>query len=78
MEIFNTLQLLWINLITDSIPAIMLAFEKSTSDLMDNTPENRNNSSFFTPFLVAKIAIGAILKSIIMELIIIILILFPQ
>jgi len=66
MEMFSTLQLLWINLVTDSIPAIMLAFEKSTQDLMDNTPDNRNNSSFFTPFLVAKIGIGAILKSIVM------------
>ena len=66
MEMFTTLQLLWINLITDSIPAIMLAFEKSSSDLMDNTPANRNNDSFFTPFLTAKIAIGAVLKSIIM------------
>ena len=66
MEMFSTLQLLWINLITDSIPAIMLAFEKSSSDLMDNTPANRNNISFFTPFLVSKIVIGAIVKSIIM------------
>ena len=66
MEMFTTLQLLWINLITDSIPAIMLAFEKSSDDLMDNTPANRNNSSFFTPFLISKIIIGAVLKSIVM------------
>lgn len=66
MEIFSTLQLLWINLVTDSIPAIMLAFEKSTSDLMENTPSNRYNESFFTPFLSAKIFIGAIIKSIVM------------
>ena len=66
MEIFSTLQLLWINLVTDSIPAIMLAFEKSTSDLMQNTPANRYNESFFTPFLSAKIFIGAAIKSIIM------------
>lgn len=66
MEIFSTLQLLWINLITDSIPAIMLAFEKSTSDLMQNTPANRYNDSFFTPFLSAKIFIGAIVKSAVM------------
>ena len=66
MEIFSTLQLLWINLITDSIPAIMLAFEKSSDDLMKNTPANRYNESFFTPFLSAKIFIGAIIKSVIM------------
>ena len=66
MEIFSTLQLLWINLVTDSIPAIMLAFEKSTGDLMQNTPANRYNESFFTPFLSAKIFIGSIIKSVIM------------
>ena len=68
MEIFSTLQLLWINLITDSIPAIMLAFEKATSDIMENTPANRYNESFFTPFLSAKIFIGAIVKSVVMIL----------
>jgi Ca2+-transporting ATPase len=66
MEIFSTLQLLWINLVTDSIPAIMLAFEKSTTDIMENTPSNRYNSSFFTPFLNAKIFIGAFIKSLLM------------
>lgn len=66
MEMFTTLQLLWINLFTDSIPAIMLAFEKSDSDVMENTPSNRSNSSFFTPFLTSKIVISAIFKSIIM------------
>ena len=66
MEMFTTLQLLWVNLVTDSIPAIMLAFEKSDSDVMENSPSNRSNSSFFTPFLTSKIVISAIFKSIIM------------
>ena len=65
MEMFTTLQLLWINLVTDSIPAIMLAFEKSEKDIMENVP-NRVNTSFFTPFLIAKIVISALVKSIIM------------
>ena len=65
MEMFTTLQLLWINLVTDSIPAIMLAFEKSEKDIMENEP-NRVNTSFFTPFLIAKIVISALVKSIIM------------
>ena len=65
MEMFTTLQLLWINLVTDSIPAIMLAFEKSEKDIMENEP-NRANTSFFTPFLIAKIVISALVKSIIM------------
>ena len=66
IEIFSTLQLLWINLVTDSIPAIMLAFEEATDDIMDNTPANRYNDSFFTPFLMSKIFIGALIKSVIM------------
>ncbi|MDE5888786.1 MAG: HAD-IC family P-type ATPase, partial [Bacilli bacterium] len=66
LEMFTTLQLLWINLVTDSIPAIMLAFEKADSDVMDDTPSNRSNSSFFTPFLTAKIVVGALFKSLIM------------
>lgn len=66
MEMFTTLQLLWINLVTDSIPAIMLAFEKSDDDIMENSPANKSNTSFFTPFLTAKIIVSAIFKSIIM------------
>ncbi len=66
MEMFTTLQLLWINLVTDSIPAIMLAFEKSDKDVMENLPSNRSTSSFFTPFLTSKIVISAIVKSIVM------------
>lgn len=69
MEMFTTLQLLWINLVTDSIPAIMLAFEKKTEDQMENTPANKYNESFFTPLLTAKIVIGAIIKSIVMLII---------
>ena len=69
MEMFTTLQLLWINLVTDSIPAIMLAFEKKTEDQMENNPANKYNESFFTPLLTAKIVIGAIIKSIVMLII---------
>ena len=69
MEMFTTLQLLWINLVTDSIPAIMLAFEKKTEDQMENTLANKYNESFFTPLLTSKIVIGAIIKSIVMLII---------
>ena len=69
MEMFTTLQLLWINLVTDSIPAIMLAFEKKTEDQMENTLANKYNESFFTPLLISKIVIGAIIKSIVMLII---------
>lgn len=65
MEMFTTLQLLWINLVTDSIPAIMLAFEKPDKDTMSNQ-YNRGKQTFFTPFLISKIVVSAIFKSIIM------------
>ena len=65
MEMFTTLQLLWINLVTDSIPAIMLAFEKPDKDTMSNQ-YNRGKQTFFTPFLISKIVVSALFKSIIM------------
>lgn len=62
IEIFSPIQLLYINLITDSIPAIALAFEKSTDDIMNRNI--RKNKSFFTPFLIAKIGLSAIFKTV--------------
>ena len=68
IEIFSPIQLLYINLITDSIPAIALAFEKESNDIM-NREVRKNNSTFFTSFLVAKIGISAVLKTITMLLV---------
>lgn len=63
IEIFLPIQLLYINLITDSIPAIALAFEKEASNVM-NRQIRKKDSSFFTPFLISKIGIASILKAI--------------
>ena len=63
ITIFSPIQLLYINLITDSIPAIALAFEKEADDVMKR-PVRRNDGTFFTPFLTAKICISAILETI--------------
>ncbi len=63
IEIFLPIQLLYINLITDSIPAIALAFEKEEENIM-NRNIRKNDSTFFTPFLIAKMSISAILKTI--------------
>ena len=38
MEMFTTLQLLWINLVTDSLPALALAFDPANSDIMERKP----------------------------------------
>ena len=62
-EIFLPIQLLYINLITDSIPAIALAFEKEDKNIMSRDIRKKD-SSFFTPFLVVKLIGSAILKTI--------------
>jgi len=63
IEVFLPIQLLYINLITDSIPAIALAFEKEEENIMKRDIRKKD-SSFFTPFLIAKMSLSAILKSI--------------
>ena len=63
LEIFLPIQLLYINLITDSIPAIALAFEKEQTDIMERNVRKKD-SSFFTPFLISKMTISSILKTI--------------
>ena len=62
-ELFNPLQLLYLNLITDSIPAIMLAYEKESSDIMTR-PVQKKTKSFFTKFLTLRIIVSAIFKTI--------------
>lgn len=63
VEIFTPLQLLYINLITDSIPAIALAFEKGSDDIMKRDVRRKENS-FFTSFLYAKIGLSSLIKTI--------------
>ena len=43
---FLSMQLLWINLVTDSLPAIALGMEAVEDDVMDNTPRPRNEGIF--------------------------------
>ncbi len=59
------IQLLWINLVTDTIPAIALGFEKEEKDIMKQRPRNANEK-FFTPFLTLRILIPAVIKTCVM------------
>lgn len=61
-EFFVPIQLLYINLITDSIPAIALSFENAENDIMKREIRKKN-SSFFTSFLIAKMSFSVILKT---------------
>lgn len=62
-SIFTPLQLLWINLISDTVPAITLGFEKAHKNIMKEKPRS-NNEKFFNPFLVTRIVVPAVIKSI--------------
>lgn len=40
------IQLLWVNLVTDSLPALALGAEPTPPDIMENRPRNSNNGIF--------------------------------
>lgn len=64
VAMFTGTQIYWISLITGTIPAIMLSFEKTNDELM-NALSKDNNSSFFTPFFTMKLISGVIIKTLI-------------
>lgn len=47
---FNAIQLLFINLITDSLPALAIAMEPSNKDLIKNKPRKSDESMITLPF----------------------------
>lgn len=55
------IHLLWINLITDSLPAIALGMDKTTSDVLDEKPRDPNESVFAHGGMTLVIVRGAIL-----------------
>ena len=48
------IHLLWVNLITDTLPAFALGFEKNNDDLMKDNPRNKKES-FFANQMILKI-----------------------
>lgn len=55
------IHLLWINLITDSLPAIALGMDKTTSDVLDEKPRDPNESVFAHGGMTLVLVRGAIL-----------------
>ena len=53
-----SMQLLWINLVTDSLPAIALGMEKVEADVMDRNPRPKNESMFAHGFGVRTVLQG--------------------
>ncbi len=63
IEILLPIHLLYINLVTDSIPSICLAFEKASKDVMRKKPRGLNGR-FFTPFFVASLTLASLVAGI--------------
>ena len=55
----GALQLLWLNLITDSFPALALGFEKADSDVMK--PRNGNDNNFLNSSFLSGIVFQGVL-----------------
>lgn len=58
------IQILWINLVTDTIPAIALGFEREERGIMKQPPRS-SKESLFTPFLILRIVVPGIIKAIV-------------
>ena len=56
------IHILFIDLITDSIPSIALSFEKSPSNIMNEKPKGIKKP-LFTPFILSWIVVSAILET---------------
>lgn len=61
---FAPIQILWINLITDSLPAIALGFEKVKDNIMFDKPRN-SNTSLFANKLWLKILLESLMQIIV-------------
>lgn len=55
---FLSMQLLWINLVTDSLPAIALGMEPVEDDVMDKKPKPKNEGIFANGLLIKVILQG--------------------
>ena len=60
---FIPIQLLWINLVTDSLPAVALGMEAVENDIMNHKPKNKNES-LFAHGLGVKIGLNGVLLTI--------------
>ena len=56
---FSAMQLLWVNLVTDTLPALALGTFKGESNVM-NRPPNNKNATFFDGGGVAKLVVGGV------------------
>lgn len=67
-EIFLPIHLLWINLVTDALPAICLTFEKADKDIMKHN-EKQTRKSFFSKSMIIQIISFSVIKAAVILLI---------
>ena len=60
LEVLLPIQILWINLVTDSLQALALAVDPATSDIMNRKPNSAGNS-IFTKGMIWRIAYQGIM-----------------
>lgn len=58
------LQILWLNLITDTFPALSLAFEPADRDIMQRPPRAPDAGILSTPFIIAIFTYGALITGV--------------
>ncbi len=63
-EILLPIHLLYINLVTDSLPAIALSFEPGDKNIMSRKVR-KNSGTIFTPFIISRIIFSSVLKAVI-------------
>ena len=61
-DIITPIQILYIDIVADTIPSIAMAFEKGSKENMKRRP-NGLNHKIFTPFMVGMIFISAIIET---------------
>lgn len=67
-HILLPVQILWVNLISDTVPALALAFEKPEKNIMELKPRSQKEP-FFTKFITTRIITSAVIKFIALTII---------
>ena len=68
INILLPIHILYIDLVTDAVLAICLAFEKSSKSVM-KVPPHKSNNKFFTPFMTTFLIISAAIESLLIYIV---------
>lgn len=68
INVLLPIHILYIDLVTDAILSICLAFEKASKNVMKEPPHKSNNK-FFTPFMTTFLVLSAVIESILIYLV---------